>query len=65
MSFVTVFMAVTTAFVLLAPIAMAVVLVTGTGTARRMTPVAITADGGCACKGVCACSAEHELPRAA
>lgn len=65
MSFVTVFMAVTTAFVLLAPIAMAAVLVTGTGTARRMTPVPVGRDAGCACTGACTCAAERELPRAA
>jgi hypothetical protein len=65
MSFVTVFMAVTTAFVLLAPIAMAVVLVTGSGTARRMAPVPVTVDGGCRCVGACSCATEHELPRAA
>jgi hypothetical protein len=68
MSFVTVLMTVMTGFVLLAPVAMAVVLVTGGVPVRR--PAVATAGAtprraGCDCStGSCTCVAA-ELPAAA
>lgn len=58
MSFVTVFMTVTTAFVLLAPVAMATILVTGGVPSRRKVATTATADA-CGCPdATCHCVAE-------
>ena len=67
MTAVTVLMAAMTGFVLLAPVAMAVVLVTGGVSIRR--PATVTASlASCGCEGACVCAATTapaELPAAA
>ena len=65
MTAVTVLMAVMTGFVLLAPVAMAVVLVTG-GVAIRRPATTVTASlADCGCEGTCTCAVPAELPAAA
>ena len=67
MTAVTVLMAFMTGFVLLAPVAMAVVLVTGGVAIRRPAAAAapVTASlADCGCEGSCVC-APAELPAAA
>lgn len=61
MSFVTVFMTVTTAFVLLAPLAMAAILVTGGVPSRRKVAAATAPATAAACgcpDATCHCVAE-------
>ena len=72
MTAVTVLMAAMTGFVLLAPVAMAVVLVTGGVAIRRPAAATATAAAGiaasladCGCEGGCVCAAPAELPAAA
>lgn len=65
MSFVVVFTALMTAFVLIAPIAMAALLVKGSVPTRRAVP-AIATPSGCTCSSAaCSCSRELALSPAA
>ena len=63
MTAITVLMTAMTGFVLLAPVAMAVVLVTG-GVPIRRPAVAVAEAAGCGCEGSCGC-APADLPAAA
>ena len=65
MSFIAVFTALMTAFVLVAPIAMAVLLVKGSVPGRRAVP-AVATPSGCPCaQATCTCSRELTLSPAA
>ena len=63
MSAVTVLMTAMTGFVLLAPVAMAVVLVSG-GVPIRRPAMVVAEAAGCGCEGDCVC-APVDLPAAA
>jgi len=65
MSFVAVFTALMTSFVLIAPMAMATLLVRGQVPTRSAVP-ALATPSGCACgEATCACSRELALSPAA